>query len=173
MKIAHLLAVVTCCLAIGLTGCGGTKYGKKGVGVGDEPPQTMGLEEEETFNEYGISEKNRLKAPYNQSYHFDLNRYEVKPYDIESIDVQGNYLIANPNARIRLEGNADERGSREYNITLGWKRAKAVAALLKQQGVSDSQIALVSYGKEKPIALGHNEEAYKQNRRTDLIYEAK
>ncbi|HBC71235.1 MAG TPA: peptidoglycan-associated lipoprotein, partial [Coxiellaceae bacterium] len=72
-----------------------------------------------------------------------------------------------------LEGHADERGSREYNIALGWKRAKAVAAALKQQGAGNAQIVMMSYGKEKPVALGHDESAYSQNRRVNLIYEAK
>ena len=61
----------------------------------------------------------------------------------------------------------------EYNVALGWKRAKAVAAILKQDGVSDSQIAMISYGKERPIAFGHDEASYQQNRRVELIYEKK
>lgn len=116
---------------------------------------------------------NRLKAPYNQVYHFGLDKYEVDQNDIESVNVQAAYLVAHQDAKVRLEGNTDSRGSREYNIALGWKRAKAVAAILKQQGVSDTQIATVSYGKEKLVADGDDENAHRLNRRTDLVYEAK
>ncbi len=74
---------------------------------------------------------------------------------------------------MRIEGNTDERGSREYNITLGWRRAKTVAAIIEQQGVSPKQIVMLSYGKEKPVAFGHDEDSYRLNRRVNLIYEAK
>jgi len=116
---------------------------------------------------------NRLKAPYNQVYHFGFDKYEVDHNDIESINVQAAYLVAHQGAKVRLEGNTDSRGSREYNVALGWKRAKAVAAILKQQGVSDSQIATMSYGKERLVAEGDDESAHHLNRRTDLAYEAK
>lgn len=128
------------------------------------------------FNNDNITEAggaNRLKAPYDQRYHFDFNKFDVRQDDAQSVNVQANYLAAHPSAKVRLEGNADDRGSREYNIALGWKRARAIADMLKQEGVTQSQINMVSYGKEKPIAFGHDEASYSQNRRVDLIYEAK
>ena len=85
--------------------------------------------------------------------------------------LQANYLVANPKATVRLEGNTDERGSREYNIGLGWRRDQSVARLLEQQGVSPDQIKMVSYGKERPVAFGHNEAAWKLNRTVNLVYE--
>jgi peptidoglycan-associated lipoprotein len=133
--------------------------GEQGKGFGDD--------------EYGPNNPNRLKAPYNQTYRFEFNKYEVQQEDVASINVQANYLASHSSAKVRLEGNADERGSREYNVALGWKRAKAVAEILKQQGVSASQIAMVSYGKEKPVATGHDEDAYRLNRRVELVYESK
>lgn len=169
MKILRLLVIAVFSLSLGaLGGCSYFKAKKGGSGDG-----TSGLSEENGFSAEDISAANRLKAPYNQSYRFDYDQYEVKQEDVESVNVQANYLLAHSGAKVRLEGNADERGSREYNVALGWKRAKAVASVLKQQGVRDAQVAIVSYGKEKPIALGHDEEAYSKNRRVDLIYEAK
>lgn len=135
--------------------------------------QTTSFEDPSGFGEYGFSKADRLKAAYNQSYYFAFDCYEVVQDDLDSLKVQADYMTMHPQARLRLEGNADERGSREYNVALGWKRAKAVASILRRHGVSDSQIALVSYGKEKPLALGHDEESYGQNRRVDLIYEIK
>jgi len=169
MKISRLLIITV--LSLGLSAC--SYFKSKKDGVGDDNTQTTGLNDQDGFGADGISAANRLKAPYNQSYHFEYDGYEVKKEDIESINVQANYLVAHTGAKVRLEGNTDERGSREYNVTLGWKRAKAVAAVLKQQGVGDAQIAIVSFGEEKPVATEHDENSYSQNRRVDLIYEAK
>ena len=68
-------------------------------------------------------------------------------------------------------GHADERGSREYNVSLGWKRAKAIAAYFQQYGVKSDQLVLVSYGKEKPLLSGHNPSAWAKNRRVEIFYE--
>ena len=167
MKAYRLLSVVVLALCVGgLTACSHFKSEGKLDGT-----ETAGLGDQDGFADE--NSPNRLKAPYNQTYHFGFDKYDVDQDDIASINVQAGYLVAHTSAKIRLEGNADERGSREYNIALGWKRAKAVAAILKQQGVSDAQIAMVSYGKEKPVADGHDESAYSQNRRVDFIYETK
>jgi len=131
---------------------------------------TSGIGSTTEFNDTDTN-ANRLKAPYNQIYYFDFDKYDIHQEDIDSIHTQSNYLIAHPNARVRLEGNTDERGSREYNITLGWRRAKATAAIMEQEGVSPKQIVMLSYGKEKPVAFGHDEDSYKLNRRVNLIYE--
>ncbi len=72
--------------------------------------------------------------------------------------------------RVRLEGNTDERGSREYNIGLGERRAQAVRRALMLQGVADAQITTVSYGEERPAVTGHTEEAWSRNRRVDIVY---
>jgi peptidoglycan-associated lipoprotein len=81
-------------------------------------------------------------------------------------------LATHPNAKILLTGNTDEHGSREYNIGLGQRRADSVASVLEADGASKNQITTVSYGAEKPVALGHDEAAYAQNRRVDLIYQS-
>ncbi len=75
-----------------------------------------------------------------------------------------------PTARVRLEGHTDERGSREYNIGLGERRAQAVRRALLLQGVAEAQITTVSYGEERPAAEGNDEAAYAQNRRVELVY---
>lgn len=79
------------------------------------------------------------------------------------------YLAANPSVRIRLEGNADERGTREYNVGLGEHRANAVQAALTSGGASASQLSIVSYGEERPVAAGHDEAAWALNRRVDIV----
>lgn len=169
MKITNLIKVLfVLCFALVLAACQSNKGGNE---VPVEEAQASGMGDQSGFGDEAM--KNRLKAPYDQVYYFDFDKYDVHSEDVESINVQANYLTAHPSAKIRIEGNADERGSREYNIALGWKRAKAVGAILKQQGVIDSQIAMVSYGKEKPVAFGHDEDSYRLNRRVNLVYEAK
>lgn len=80
--------------------------------------------------------------------------------------------ITDNNNHVRLEGNTDERGSREYNVALGWKRAKAVEHFLLSQGVSKDQIEVISYGKEKPADHGHNPNAWAKNRRVEIVVSA-
>jgi peptidoglycan-associated lipoprotein len=79
-------------------------------------------------------------------------------------------LAANPTVRVRLEGHTDERGSREYNIGLGERRAQAVRRALLLQGATETQLSTVSYGAERPVAAGSNEAAWAQNRRVEIVY---
>jgi peptidoglycan-associated lipoprotein len=103
--------------------------------------------------------------------YFVYDSSEVQPDFITVINAHARYLVAHPNQKLTLEGHADERGSPEYNIALGDQRAKAVAALMKAQGVSDSQMNLVSYGEEKPAVMGNDESSYERNRRVELSYQ--
>lgn len=156
-----------------LAACSTLKHGISATNSGtSNEVSTSGLGPAAEFDSTDLN-ANKLRAPYNQVYYFDFDKYDVHQEDIASIRIQSDYLIAHPNARIRIEGNTDERGSREYNITLGWRRAKAVAAIIKQEGVSPKQIVTLSYGKEKPVAFGHDEDSYRLNRRVNLVYEVK
>ena len=107
------------------------------------------------------------------SIYFDTDRSNIKPEFMSIIEAHAKYIVAHPSAHVRLEGNCDERGSTEYNLALGERRAEAVAQVMEADGVSASQLETISYGKEKPKALGHNEEAWAQNRRTDIDYLSK
>ncbi len=107
----------------------------------------------------------------NQRYHFDFDRSDVRDADMPSLKVQAHYLATHPRAKVLLAGNTDDRGSREYNIGLGDRRARSVEAALEAEGVSKNQITTVSYGAEKPIVTGQDEDSYAQNRRVDLIYQ--
>lgn len=114
--------------------------------------------------------QDRTRAPQNETFYFDYDRDQMQPDDIQAADVQAAYLATHPRLRIRLEGHTDARGSAEYNIALGWRRAQSVAQRLELQGVHPRQIKIVSYGKEKPAVLGDNAAAYAKNRRVNLIY---
>ena len=113
---------------------------------------------------------NALKAPANQTYYFDFASNQIHGSDMRALNIQANYLAAHPHAKIRLGGNTDNRGSREYNIGLGWRRDQAVAHYFEQRGVSRKQIQMVSYGKEHPMVQGNNAHAWSLNRRVNLTY---
>jgi len=112
------------------------------------------------------------QAPHNQIYLFPYDSSTLAPKYMPSVNAQAEYLKANPGARILIAGNTDERGSREYNIALGERRASTVAELMRMAGVNRNQIRVVSYGKERPANLGHDDASHGQNRRDELTYEA-
>jgi len=105
-----------------------------------------------------------------RSVYFDYDDYSVKSEFAQVVAENGKAMAANPKLAVRIIGNADERGSAEYNLALGQKRAEAVARALKIYGVKDAQMEAVSWGKEKPKASGHDETAWAQNRRADIDY---
>lgn len=126
----------------------------------------------------GVPEKsvviNPLKDPGNilsrRNVYFDFDKYEIRTEYRAMIEAHAKYLIEHPQSRVALQGNADDRGSREYNLALGQKRAVAVKKLMNLLGVSDRQIETISFGEEKPRALGHDESSWAENRRTDVVY---
>ena len=102
--------------------------------------------------------------------YFDFDSSEVRPEDQDLVARHAMQLGNSPAVRVRLEGHADERGSREYNIGLGERRAQAVRRMLMIQGVTQDQISTVSFGEERPVAFGSSESDYAQNRRVEFKY---
>ncbi len=103
--------------------------------------------------------------------YFDFDQSTVKSEARAPLAAHAAFLSANPSTKVVLEGHCDERGTKEYNIALGERRAKAVARFLKINGVSDAQIEAVSYGEERPADAGHNETAWAKNRRVYIEYQ--
>lgn len=97
--------------------------------------------------------------------YFDFDKYSLKPEARTTLEKQAAWLKANPQVRITIEGHCDERGTREYNLALGERRANAVKDYLAALGISLDRMKTISFGKERPIALGSNEAAWAQNRR--------
>ena len=102
--------------------------------------------------------------------YFEFDSSEIRPEFNSMLATHARYMAASPDVSVRLEGHADERGSREYNIGLGERRAQAVRQILMLQGVSTAQLSTVSYGEERPVAFGSDEASYSQNRRVELVY---
>lgn len=115
----------------------------------------------------GVETFNPLKE---FSIYFDSDKYDVDDRQIPIVRGHANYLLKNPTKRASVQGNTDERGSREYNLSLGQKRAEAVKKLLVTMGAKESQIEAVSFGEEKPKSPGHDDAAWAQNRRSDIVY---
>lgn len=104
--------------------------------------------------------------------HFDYDSSNISNEDYQTLQAHAQYLVANASSRVALVGHTDERGTREYNMALGERRAKSVAAFLLSNGVNQNQLETVSYGKEQPVNLGHDENAWRENRRVEINYEA-
>jgi peptidoglycan-associated lipoprotein len=100
--------------------------------------------------------------------YYEFDKYDVKQEYRALVESHAHWLRANPQARLTIEGNTDEWGSREYNVALGQRRAESVTKMMVLMGVKPEQIEAISFGKEKPRATGHNESAWAENRRSDF-----
>jgi peptidoglycan-associated lipoprotein len=105
--------------------------------------------------------------------YFDFDKTEIKPEFQQIMACHAKYLQDRPESHVRLEGNTDERGTREYNLGLGERRGNAVSDALQANGGSASQLEVISYGKEKPVCREHNEDCWSKNRRVEIVYTAK
>jgi peptidoglycan-associated lipoprotein len=120
--------------------------------------------------EAGDPRKDPASPLSKRSIYFDFDSFVVKDEYRPMLEAHAGYLMSKRDARVILQGNADERGSREYNLALGQKRAEAVRRALAVLGVSEAQMEAISFGEEKPRNEGSTEAAYAENRRTDVVY---
>ena len=104
--------------------------------------------------------------------HFDFDKYNIRPGDAKILDANATWLKSNPGNLILIEGHCDERGTNEYNLALGERRAKSTMNYLVAQGVQASRITIISYGKERPVCPEHNEACWSQNRRSHFLTKA-
>jgi peptidoglycan-associated lipoprotein len=140
----------------------GTRLGDGGT-VGEAVPMT----EPEPVVDQGAADADLLSE---RKIYFDFDRSEIKPEYSDILQAHAEYLVANPGTSIVVEGHCDERGTREYNIALGERRAHSVLQFLTLQGVSKDQVRTVSFGEERPDVEGHEESAWKWNRRAVFVY---
>ena len=171
MKIQTL--ALAALLALGVIGCAGTT-------IPDPEPQsgsTVGGDEASTGG-YGAGgpgsgeflEDDIYDDEMTMVIYFDFDRSELRPEYTDLLARHATRLANEPGTSVRLEGHADERGSREYNIGLGERRSQAVRRMLLIQGASANQISTVSFGEERPAAFGSDEESYSLNRRVEIKY---
>jgi peptidoglycan-associated lipoprotein len=190
MKFTKTLAAFAIVSTLALAGCSGDEEkdasltdGSLNGGMNDA--SVNGLGDGSGMNggrfgngKYGAKGANGLPPEFSdpnnplskRTIYFMLDSSQVQQDFVSVIAAHARYLLANPSQHVVLEGNGDERGSREYNIGLGEQRSKTVAGMLKAQGVSESQLSIVSYGEEKPVAMGHDESSWELNRRVEIAY---
>ena len=141
-----------------------------GAGTGASTSGTTGANVAGTQTGQGNPLRDPRSILSKRSVFYDFDSYAVKDEYRPLIDAHGKYLQGNRSARMTIQGNCDERGSREYNIALGQRRADAVKRMMLLDGATDQQIETVSFGKEKPRNPGHDEAAWAENRRDDFVY---
>jgi peptidoglycan-associated lipoprotein len=141
-------------------------------GVTDNGATTGGVSSTSTQGGSDLAEQAALRELQNLGMivYFDYDKADIKSEYVSVVAAHAKFLNGNANRKVRLEGHTDERGSREYNIGLGERRAQAVRRALMLQGVNETQIATISYGEERPAAAGSDEGAYSKNRRVEIGY---
>lgn len=175
MKLKLIFAIV---LAASLAACtpgavkdspeGGAQLGGLDGSGQLSASELAAMEKNVSYERNAINDANNVLAE--RVIYFDFDRDRVSPDFIDLINHHGRYLAANNDVIMRIEGHGDERGTREYNVALGNRRAEAVKRLLMLQGAQPDQVSVISYGEEKPVALDHDEEAWRLNRRAELVY---
>lgn len=130
--------------------------------------QTMGADTSGSMQMNPLDDPNSLLSK--RVIYFDFDKSDIRPEFRDIVQAHATYLSQNGNVSVTLEGHTDERGSREYNIGLGERRANAVKNVLMLQGAGGGQIETVSYGEERPVAMGHDEQSWGQNRRVEIVY---
>lgn len=135
---------------------------------GAEGAQARGAQIGSTFQGHILDDPKSMLSQ--RVIYFDFDSTAVRDADRPTIQAHAEYMASHPNASVSLEGHADERGTREYNIALGERRAKAVRQMLLFQGAAAGQLETVSLGEERPLADGHDEASWQQNRRVEINY---
>jgi peptidoglycan-associated lipoprotein len=167
--------------AVLLGGCATTSDDPSAAGVEERKPgaAASGTQEPrvatvDLTSKPGASGMSPLKDPANilskRSIYYDFDKFDVKEEYRPLVEAHAKYLRENPGAKMLIQGNTDERGSREYNVALGQRRSDGVKRMLLLLGAKDAQIESVSLGEEKPKAEGSNEQSWAQNRRSDMLY---
>jgi peptidoglycan-associated lipoprotein len=163
MTLSRELKII--CLA-GLTGLAACTHKQEAVNTTPPPVHTAPVTQPPPVTSSILpGSEQDFRVNVGDTVHFALNKYQVEDNDKTLLQRQAAWLIKYPRVRVRIEGNADERGTREYNLALGARRASAVKEYLTGQGVSAERIDTISYGKERPVCAESNEACWSQNRR--------
>ncbi|EPC04384.1 hypothetical protein L861_03420 [Litchfieldella anticariensis FP35 = DSM 16096] len=168
LAVALSLAFVAGCSSSGGTQDGALD-GTAGSGTGGVAGQGQGMMSGQAGGT-SMQAGQQGRIPDVRTIYFDFDSDQIRSEFQSVLTAHAQYLRSNGNARVVLEGHSDERGTREYNMALGERRAQSVERFLTVQGVSPSQFEIVSYGEERPAVRGHSEDAYAQNRRVVFSY---
>ena len=165
--------VVSLLIAFALAGCAGEQAVKPSPSGGEQqaaPAETAPAAGAAGPSAAELAAQKRAELLAQHRVHFAFDSSAIDDDARAIIEAHASYLVENPSINVTLEGNCDERGTREYNLALGERRAQAVEKLMKVLGVAGSRIKTVSYGEEKPLCEEHNESCWRQNRRVEIVY---
>lgn len=179
MKIRYLL--LSTCAAFLLSACASTgeradtEAASDSAQTSDRDTSGMGDDRRGSAEPLPMSEEEKLAQKKAELERENIVYFEFDSSDLSRearsiVEKHADFLTSNPDVNVRLEGHTDERGTREYNIGLGERRAQAVARVLTARGVSGDQFSVVSYGEERPAVAGSNEQAWAKNRRVEIVY---
>ncbi len=161
-------------IALALAGCASDETAKPSSDEkGAAPAQTSPAGDKSGTAGDGLSDREkqrRAELLSQRRVHFAFDSSSIDDEARAIIEAHSAHLVANPNLKVTLEGNCDERGTREYNLALGERRAQSVERMMKVLGVAGNRIKTVSYGEEKPLCQEHNESCWRQNRRAEIGY---
>lgn len=179
-------ALVAAVVVLALSACAGQEATRDGMGdtarsggdtsVPRDQEPSFTAEQLNQRGLLGIEKKDRKKFldPSNplstRTIYFEFDSSRIQSKFQEALRAHADYLAEHPNVRLRLEGHTDERGTREYNVALGERRAESVEKALTLSGAGSDQISTLSFGEERPAELGSSEAAYQKNRRVELVY---
>ena len=174
--IQRLSFAVMALFAAGLTGCATTDSQPDANAAATSPSSSSSnaTTGSRSGSNVGTNKQGSAVPPVGQgmdlkrSVYFEFDKYDVKPEYHSLVESHARWLRSNPGAKLVIEGNADEQGSREYNLALGQRRAESVQKMMQLMGVSGNQLEAISYGEERPRANGHDEKAWSENRRSDF-----
>ncbi|GGY09635.1 peptidoglycan-associated lipoprotein Pal [Paludibacterium paludis] len=159
-----------------LAACASTKPETAKTAPVDATPKSTAPVDQNAANQgkVAVDPLNDPNSPLaKRSVYFDFDSNVIKPEFKPLVDTHAAYLKANPEQKVVIQGNTDSRGSREYNLALGQRRAESLKKSMEVLGVKDKQLEAVSFGKEKPKAEGNSDAAYAENRRDDIVYQQK
>jgi peptidoglycan-associated lipoprotein len=165
----RVLPLVLLALAVGAC----AKKTKPEAPVEDTTPPPVTTEPAPTDGRYTATDLDRVPCLRERVVYFDFDRADIRGEAQEILGCHGKYLRDNPGAAVTLEGHADERGTREYNLGLGERRGNAVTGALQANGGSAGQLTVVSYGEERPTCSESDEGCWSRNRRVEIVYTAK
>ena len=172
MKLPVRVLLTAAVASATLVACSSNKT-KPPVQTGDNGTTTTTTTNQNTGGRYTVESLDTDSCLRQRVVYFDFDRAEIKSEFQAQIACHAAYLRQFPGARVTLEGNADERGTREYNLGLGERRGNAVSSALGAAGASTSQLNVVSYGEERPVCKDHNEGCWQKNRRVEIVYTSK
>ncbi len=161
-------------LSLGITGCASSKKKSGSDSINNESSSSFDESKDSSGEEIELSgDSDNKKAGGLSTVYFDYNSAGLRQDTLDTLNKNVTFLKSKPKVKVQIEGHCDERGSVQFNLALGEKRAKSIKEFLVSNGIESNRISVISLGKERPVTFGHDESAWSQNRRGNFVITAK